>query len=117
MTAPVESNIAAALVEHVRIISHSLHQECLCGWVGEVLAYDHAAHQARAVLDAISEAGAVEWGVAWTSVENDPGFDPLGAINRGAAIAAADRLTTLSSDKCDPAYAVSRITLPWERAE
>ena len=63
MTAPdMESIIAAALLAHP--VTRTGHCECGAR-VHWATPENVAAHQARAVLTAISEAGAVEWGVKW----------------------------------------------------
>lgn len=75
MSADMESIIAAALTTHwARMMcseGDGFYIECRCGEVGHVESDAEdwepanqwsAAHQARAVMAAISEAGAVEWG-------------------------------------------------------
>lgn len=59
-TPPLVDVIAEANEAHGRIISQSLHQKCICGWIGKAFGFDHASHQARAVLDALTKAGGVE---------------------------------------------------------
>lgn len=84
---------------------------CDCDWEGTAANHGaaealHAAHQAAAVLAAISEAGNVEWAVSY-----DDG-SPLQRCHteRYAKECAADNLDG------GPTI-VSRITTPWERAE
>lgn len=58
----MESIIAAALEKHVPRWQTPM--GCTCGALADRSLNWHAAHQARAALAAISEAGAVEWGVS-----------------------------------------------------
>lgn len=117
----MESIIAAALASHQWYDATTDSEDPATGctgcddWFGDENAVDDgifAAHQARAVLAAISEAGAIEWGVAWDGIT----VDPMEAVSHDAARATAAMLTRLSNDG-DPAYAITRITFPWERAE
>lgn len=67
MTAPELVDVVAGVIrEHVldwQFDGNRGRLECDCG--AEVIAGDGAAHQARAVLDALAKAGEVEWGVRW----------------------------------------------------
>jgi hypothetical protein len=64
---------------------------------------DHQAHQARAVLAALAEAGTVEWGVAWK------GAGPSGVLAFDSEEDAREAV--------ELGGLLSRLTLPWERAE
>lgn len=76
-TPDMESVIAAAINAHWAFSNDTVQVPFVdrCDGCGEVV-YTHgtqlkhalAAHQARAVLAAISEAGAVEWGVRWEAL-------------------------------------------------
>lgn len=118
VTAPdMVSVIQVVLAKHQRFDASSGFDGCTClidqlGNETASLTEPLYAHQARAVLAAISEAGTVEWGVAWDGIT----VDPMEAVSHDAAKATAARLTRLSNDG-DPAYAITRITFPWERAE
>ena len=76
----------------------------------------YAAHQARAVLDAISEAGAVEWGVfRITDAPVMRPFDEAKFTTKTAAevfikLGFLERVAKTLEPR-------SRITGPWERAE
>lgn len=75
--------------------------ECDCG--AEVIAGDATAHQARAVLAALTEAGSVEWGVAWKGA----GPDGVLAFDSEEDAREAVELGGL----------LSRLTLPWTAVE
>lgn len=77
-----------------------------CAWSSQnhgQLHADIAAHQARAVLTAISEAGSVEWGVQLSEsfTENHHGS------RRGAEEAAKET----------GSHVITRVTLPWTAVE
>lgn len=79
--------------------------ECKCGetWDVKDEAAAHLAHQARAVLDALTEAGTVEWGVAWK------GAGPSGVLAFDSEEDAREAV--------ELGGLLSRLTLPWGRAE
>ena len=109
-TPPLVDVIAAALVEHSgdRTQPH-FWLCCGCGadwpvdgpYVSDITA-THAAHQARAVLAAIEQAGSVQYGVKGEGRVKEYGRDrrraQLAARGRGAAF-------------------ISRLTLPWTAVE
>lgn len=100
MTAPdMESIIAAALESHL-------------GRERETWNIDpeYFREQARAVLAAISEAGIVEWGVAWSLPEDN-------GTSIYAKRVSADRVTRNLREAGHVAALVSRVAFPWERAE
>lgn len=126
-TPPLVDVIAEVLAEHTLhyIVPADMnpapgskwHVECDCDWThladeyrpGEIA---HAAHQARAVLAAISEAGTVEWGVRWAG-------DARQNARRPTRCDSAQEAAELVRDQVIPHMweVVSRLTFPWKRAE
>lgn len=120
------SVIAAALLAHAsRIEEHGTERPdgrhdwndqlvCACGaWPDNAEA--HAAHQAAAVLAAISEAGTVEWGVDWPTPEHD--YAPLWMSSKSSAETSAKFLAGITPDRNPAPVVVSRIIFPWKPAE
>lgn len=103
------SIIAAVLVAHADVywnqVTGKVHCDCdeLIGSIPITRGKEHRAHQARAVLAALGEAGAVEWGVRVGPMPADPRKSKHSALNQISAYGYG----TL----------VSRVTFPWERAE
>lgn len=121
MTAPdMESIIAAVLLAHApRIVYYSAeegHVSCH-GCDGNWASFDgFYTHQARAVLDALTEAGGVEWGVF--RITDAPVMRPFDEA-KFATKTAAEVFIKLGflervAKTLEPR---SRITGPWERAE
>lgn len=124
MTAPdLEGIIAAALNEHWRahvdIAGDDIRYVCECGAVELVEGSGHSstttwsrAHQARAVLAAISEAGAVEWGVFRKSDALAAGAFDEAIFKTKAAADAFIKLGFLPHvvERVEPR---SRLTFPW----
>lgn len=67
---------------------------------------EHIAHQARAVLAALTEAGAVQFGVRWH-------VGGCGGINRCTSKRHAERQAAKLIESGHEAAVVSRLTLPW----
>ena len=108
MTASVESIIAAVLGRHQPLISVDYPTglvtavACDCDTTYRDLT-THAAHQAAAVLAALQEAGAVEWGVR---------YEDGSPLQRCYSEAYAKEC---HDDNLDGGPTiVSRLTLPWE---
>lgn len=108
MTAPdLVSVIEAALIPHdAKVVYYSAdegHVECHgCDWKGPSFT-GFAAHQARAVLAAISEAGTVEWGVHVGGQEKPYTYD--------------SEVSASGDAKCNCCTLVSRIAGPWTAVE
>lgn len=84
---------------------------CTCGEVLTDLDNPEE-HQALEILEAISKAGNVEWGVAWDGLT----IDPMQAVSLEAAKATAVRIGTISNDG-NPPYAITRFAGPWTAVE
>lgn len=112
---PLVDVIAEAIADHGQELDQTACPTgyCICN---ERFATDedHAAHQARTVLDALTEAGGVEWGVQWAGEDGVTEYQP------------SDKATVASAMRADIAWAkrqalktvvdgtlVSRITGPW----
>lgn len=122
MSADMVSVIAEVQQVHERkrgILDGAIH--CTCGWSESVRGMrssrgSYATHQARAVLDAISEAGAVEWGVfRITDAPVMRPFDEAKFTTKTAAevfikLGFLERVAKTLEPR-------SRITGPWKRAE
>ena len=115
VSAPVESIIATVLREHWAFSTDTDDYPRFvdrCDGCHEIV-FNHgrdgnqndayAAHQATAVLSALQEAGTVEWGVQLSDsfMENHHGS------RRGAEEVANET----------GSHVITRVTLPWERAE
>lgn len=119
---PLVEVIADVLLNHRAIVSEWTYATCNCDVTSRDTA-QHAKHQARAVVAAISEAGAVEWGWEYQSIiggdygnriTRNWGLDrPLTREESQAHVDAMNKDTK----RPDVARLVSRITGPWERAE
>lgn len=95
------SIITEALAGHrtVHEVLYADYYSCSCGHRGKE---QPSAHQARAVLAAIREAGAVEWGIeVWSETI---------AVD-------SEHEARLQVDMQRASHIASRIAFPWERAE
>ena len=109
-TSPLVDVIAEVLAAHEGVTGDSLGTEVFCDGCGEGESpastddkYQwHAAHQARAVLAAIEQAGTVEWGVRTTYCD----------------VVTVDTKADAQAIAKDSGYpVVSRITGPWTAVE
>lgn len=112
MTTPDLGEVVAGVIrEHVvgwQFDGRRSRLECDCG--AEVIAGDGAAHQARAVLDALTEAGTVQFGVRWH-------VGGCSGINRCTSKRHAERQAAKLVESGHEAVLVSRLTFPWTAAE